>query len=99
MCLISLSISPCLGRNLCTTLFGSTNLSKEEGTTKLESTGIQYCGSNKSSELLVSVPESWEGTILTAWEMYLPRGTKSELWSLTGEGRAVGGSWEIVGLC
>ena len=29
----------------------------------------------------------------------LAKGTKSELWSLTGGGRAGRGSWAIVGLC
>ena len=73
---------------MCTTLLRSTNLPKEQGTTESESTGIQYCGSNKSSELPVPVPGSGEGSILPAWEVYVPSGTKSELGSLTGGRRA-----------
>ena len=90
ICLKNFSFSPCLGRNLCNTFVGSTILSKG-GTTKSESTGIQYCGSNKSSELLLSVPGSGEGSLLATLEEYLPRGTESELWSLTGRGRAGSG--------
>ena len=71
--------------------FGSTNLSKDEGTTKSESTGLQYCGCNKSLEQPESVPGSGRRSILTAWKVYLARGNKSELWSLTGGGRMGGG--------
>ena len=52
------SVSPCLGKNVCTICVGSTTLSREGGMTKSASVGIWISGSNISSSLPVSMEVS-----------------------------------------
>ena len=61
------TISPCLGKNICTTCKGSTTLSREGGMTKSASIMIWISDSNILSSLLVSVEVSgW------AFDAFLP---------------------------
>ena len=56
---------------------GPTSLSNAVGAMKSESVGIQYSGSNISSDEPVSVPRSGIGSIWQTLDEYLPIGTRS----------------------